>query len=115
VEWVPFQWHAVQGPRDLEFSRASVAHDRGMVSITVRRERATALAQDSTIAPESNPWTMASVRIDCVGRKWQQLSYTAADAAGKVVGQGNSSDAIWLPIHQRTLAEALQQRFCPST
>ena len=113
-DWLALQWPSATGPRDVEILRSSVRIDGPMVALHLRRDRARALAQDSTIAPETNPWTSMTMRIDCVGRRWRQVSYEATNSDGKVVGAGSTGEDAWLMIAPQSLAEALRKRFCPS-
>lgn len=112
-DWVRFRWTAHDGtPRDLEFLRSAIVSEQGMVRIELRRERATVLAQDPTIAPETTPWTWAEVRLDCPERRWQMSRSGARDSEGRITLSGASR--AWLTIQRATLAEALRERFCPA-
>jgi hypothetical protein len=112
-DWRPFRWLAANGPRDLEFLPDSVRSDSGVVTVLVRRERATTLAQDPTIAPETNPWTRARVMIDCREGRWMMAEQVKVDGSGRWAGAGSSR--IWIPLEANTLAAALKERFCPAT
>ena len=114
TDWAPFRWQAPDGgQRDLEFLRGGVIRERGEVTVPLRRDRATTLRQDPTIAPETNPWTEALIRLDCPGRRWMLAEHRSTDPEGKPSTVGNSSQ--WIPVQRGTLADALRDRFCPST
>jgi hypothetical protein len=86
----------------------------GIVSVSLRRDRQTLIAQDPSIAPEPNPWTSMDVKLDCVQRRWRQVRYVATNASGEVAVRGRGGEESWLPIQLQTLPEALRARLCPS-
>ena len=112
AEWVPFRWQAPNGPRDIEYLQSSVKVESGVMSVSVRRERALALKQDPSIAPETNPWTAMDLQVRCEQAQWRLVTATAVNDSGRVVS--TQSSASWLPIEPATLAGALRTRLCPS-
>jgi hypothetical protein len=112
-EWVPLRWQAATGPRDVEYLQPSVKVVAGIVSVSVRRDRAVTLKQDPTIAPESNPWTAMDLQVNCPQAKWRVMSAQAVDAGGQVV-MSQSGDREWRVVEPGTLAAAVRTRLCPS-
>ena len=112
ADWRPFRWQGHNGPRDIEFDRVSIARKDSIVSVKIRRDRATTLRQDPTIAPETHPWTGMLLELDCVHRRWRPTRTVAVNSSGRETGMGTSSR--WIAIEPLTLAEAMRERLCPT-
>jgi hypothetical protein len=112
-DWVPLRWKAFNGPRDIEFSQPSVRLVAGVLSVSVRRDRAVLLKQDPTIAPETNPWTTMDLQINCVEATWRVVLAKATDASGKFVGS-QASGSRWMAVDAGTMASALRTHLCPA-
>jgi hypothetical protein len=110
-DWVSLRWESANGPRDIEYSRSSVKIVGDSVLISIRRDRATALRQDTTIAPESNPWTTMDMLIDCGHNVWRPKWFASVDSTGAPATEGNFSR--WVPIEAKTLSAVIKLRFCP--
>lgn len=113
AEWVPLRWQAANGPRDVEFLQPSVKMAAGILSVSVRRDRAVVIKQDPTIAPETNPWTAMDLQVNCAQVKWRVIATQAVDASGQLAGS-QSGASEWLPIEPSTMAAAVRARLCPS-
>lgn len=112
-DWVPLRWQAANGPRDVEFLQSSVKVVSGVLSVSVRRDRAVVLKQDPTIAPETDPWTAMNLQVNCEHAQWRFIFASAVDASGKLTGSVTGGKE-WLPIEPATLAAAVRARLCPS-
>ena len=110
-DWVPLRWESASGPRDVEYSRSSIKVDGDSVLISIRRDRATALRQDTTIAPESNPWTTMDMLIDCGHNAWRPKRFASTDSTGALATVGNFGR--WVPIEAKTLSAVIKLQFCP--
>lgn len=112
TDWVALRWQAANGPRDIEFHQPSVKMAARILSVSVRRERATVLKQDPTIAPETNPWTAMDLQVNCTEGTWRMTLAQAVDANGKLAGV--RADERWQPIQPASVAAAVRMRLCPS-
>jgi hypothetical protein len=112
ADWLPLRWQARNGPRDVEYSQPSVKVVAGVLSVSVRRDRAVLLKQDPTIAPETHPWTSMELQVDCPRLKWRVVNATALDASGKMAGY--QSGGGWMAVQAGTMAEAVRARLCPT-
>ena len=109
--WVALHWEGANGPRDVEYSRSSIKLVGDTLSVSLRRNRATALRQDLTIAPESNPWTTMDVMINCARNTWRLKRFASTDSTGALATVGNFGK--WVGIDENTLVAVLKLRFCP--
>lgn len=112
-DWLPLRWQAANGPRDVTYLQPSAKVAGGVLSVTVRRDRALLLKQDPTIAPETNPWTGMELQVQCTENRWRVVHATSTDATGKFVGSVDDGKE-WLPIEPASLANAVRTRLCPA-
>lgn len=111
-DWISLRWQAANGPRDIEYLTTSVKLDAGILSVSVRRDRAIALRQDPTIAPETNPWTSMDLQVHCADATWRVVTTTAVNAEGKFA-RGHAGGATWISIESASMASAIRERLCP--
>ena len=110
--WIPIQW---TGPDKtwftIEYDRNAVRRLAVTLTIPLRRDRLSAMRQDSVIADGAHPWTRQEIELDCTGENWRVVRWEARDETGTLLASGGG--ATWSLIRAEGYPRALERRLCP--
>lgn len=110
--WVLLQWTGPDGEwRSIEYDRGGMRGLAGTWTITLRRDRLTAMRQDSVIIAGEHPWTRQEIELDCTDEIRRVVRWEARDETGTLLASGGSAG--WLPIRATGSPRALERRLCP--
>lgn len=110
--WVLLQWTDDEGDwQTLEYDHGSIRRLASTLMIELRRDRLTAIRQDSVIAEGEHPWTRQAVELDCFDEIWRVTRWEARDETGVLLSSGGGEG--WRPIRAGGYPRALERRLCP--
>lgn len=110
--WVLLQWTGPDGEwRTIEYDRGAMRRVAGTWTVTLRRDRLTAMRQDSVIIAGEHPWTRQEIELDCTDEIWRVVRWEARDETGTLLAAGGGAG--WLPIRSGGYPRALERRLCP--
>lgn len=110
--WALLQWTDDEGDwQTLEYDRASIRRLASTLTVELRRDRLTAIRQDSVIVEGEHPWTRQAVELDCLDEIWRVVRWEARDETGVLLSAGGGEG--WRPIRSGGYPRALERQFCP--
>lgn len=110
--WVLLQWTGPDGEwQAIEYDRGAMRGVAGTWTLALRRDRLTAMRQDSVIVAGEHPWTRQEIELDCTDEIWRVVRWEARDETGTLLASGGSAG--WLPIGASGYPRALERRLCP--